>query len=283
MVQNQNRQIEAPPLGLACNWDSMKWRPPKFFRSWIPPLLLLLAASLVANVWLTRRVLDYKGRLFVARQFPDDVPLLVQKDARQLVWLSGDSRVAAWSLPDTPNRRFINRGVSGFTARQVLDRLRADLASGTRPDVVVLQAGINDVLSAGYNRPSRVAPPRPAPEEIMQQCSVDLRRAVQVARDAGSQVILLTVFPPGPYGWRDWFFWDATLEAKVPELNDSLRALSGPGVALLDSAALLAPGGRTRAEYSADSLHLNLRGYAVLTDALERTLSELAPISTPSP
>ena len=247
-------------------------------------LLLLLSASAWLNGWLTLKVLDYKGRVFLAREFPDDTPLYVARDGRQLVWLTGDSRVASWTLADTPDRRFVNRGASGFTARETLDRFRGDLAAGSKPDVVVIQSGINDVLSAGYNRPSRLPgtalrfqPTRPGPEQIMAQCANDLRDLVAAAVAAGGHVILLTVFPPGPPGIRDRFFWDAELRGFVTGLNESLEGLAGRSVTVLNAAGLLSSNDLTRKEYSADVLHLNGDGYAVLSAALEVELARLTP------
>jgi len=246
---------------------------------WTLLLCLLLMASAGFNGWLTLRVLDYKGRLLLAKEFPDQAPHFVEKDARLLVWMAGDSRVVSWNFPETPGRRVVNRGVSGFTVRETLDRFRADTTAGSRPDVVVIQAGINDVLSAGYNRPSRLppaSPPRPSPEDIMKQCAADMEKLLAAARGAGAEVILCTVFPPGPYGLRDRFFWTSGLEGRIVDLNAALRRAAGPGIHLLDAAALLAPEGRTKDAYSEDALHLNSSGYGVLTEALEAALAARA-------
>jgi lysophospholipase L1-like esterase len=249
---------------------------------------LLMAASLGLNGWLILKVLDYKGRLLLAREFPDDDALNVPKDSRAVIWMAGDSRIAAWVFPDTRSRRVVNRGVNGFTARETLDRYRADLAAGSRPDVTVIQAGINDVASAGYNRPSRLPPSaftgwpdRPGPDRIMEQCAADMRLLVRAATDAGSRVVLLTVFPPGPLELRDLFFWSEELDARVAGLNESLRSLVGPAVTVLDAATLLSDGARTKNEYSLDTLHLNAAGYAVLTNALEAALSGTGQAATP--
>ena len=265
----------------------------RFLRHrWIYVLLpaVVLGASFWLNGWLILKVLDYKGRLLLAREFPDQIPLNVPRDARQLVWLAGDSRIAAWPLSDTVFRRFVNRGVSGFTARETLDRFQADLAAGSRPDVIVIQAGINDVLSAGYNRPSRLPgaasdalPGRPGPQQIMERCAADLKTMVQTAANAGGHVILLTVFPPGPLDFRDRFFWSAELDDCVAGLNESLRRLACPSVSVLDAATLLSDSGRTKKEHSLDTLHLNSRGYELLTGALETALSTTVPPKSPAP
>ena len=260
-------------------------------RRWTAVLLSgLLTASVCLNGWLVLKVCDYKGRLLLSREFPDHTPLHVAKDGRQLVWLTGDSRVASWAMTDTAHRQFVNRGVSGFTARETLDRFRADLAAGTRPDVVVIQAGINDVLSAGYNRPSRLPPAarsyqpdRPRPGQIMEKCANDLNQLVATAVAAGGQVILLTVFPPGPAGIRDRFFWDAELRESVTRLNTSLQRLSGPSVTVLDAAGLLSSESQTRDNFSADVLHLNDEGYALLSRALEAELDRLSQSVSTAP
>jgi lysophospholipase L1-like esterase len=111
----------------------------------------------------------------------------------------------------------------------------------------------------------------------MERCAADLKLLTQTATDAGSHVVLLTVFPRGAPGIRDRFFWTDELDAHVAGLNESLRSLAGPTISVLDAAALLSEGGRTKQEYSLDSLHLNQRGYEVLTTALERVLSTVGP------
>jgi lysophospholipase L1-like esterase len=269
----QTADTAAGPKPLSGGSMNQKWR--RWRRAAILSLVLLLGFSIWLNVQLVFKVLDYKGRLFIAREFPDATPYKAEPDGRHLVWLAGDSRVEAWSMPDTEKRRFVNRGVSGFTARQTLDTFRADIATGSRPDVLVVQAGINDVLSAGYNRPSRLPaialehqPHRPGPDAIIAQCLADLQSLTEEGRRAGCRVVLLTVFPPGPYSLRDRFFWDAELESQVTALNAGLQSFAGPSVTILDTVPLLTADGRTKSAYSNDSLHLNASGYEVLSRAL---------------
>ena len=49
-------------------------------------LAVLLGASLWLNGWLVLKVLDYKGRVLLAREFPGSASLFVPKDNRRLVW-----------------------------------------------------------------------------------------------------------------------------------------------------------------------------------------------------
>ena len=260
-------------------------------RRWLSALvIILLGVSLWLNYWLTFKVLDYKGRLFLAHEFPDTEGVKVEKDSRQLVWMAGDSRIASWPLQDTASRRYINRGISGYTARETLERFRRDIAAGSRPDVLVIQAGINDVLSAGYNRRSRLPsaaikhqPDRPDAKAIIARCIAELMTLAEEGRRAGCHVVILTIFPPGPYDVRDWFFWDAALERSVTEVNEALLPLAGPSISVIDTLPLLAAGGRTLPRYSVDSLHLNSAGYEKLFSALDPVLTKLQPPDRTSP
>ena len=60
----------------------------------------------------------------------------------------GDSRVAQWALPSLPGWRVVNAGAGGWTTGQI--RLRVpQLLEEFHPDVVVVEAGINDLKYLG--------------------------------------------------------------------------------------------------------------------------------------
>jgi lysophospholipase L1-like esterase len=253
-------------------------------------LLLFLAGSIWLNGWLALKVMDYKGRLFLAHEFPDESTATILNDPKRLdVWLVGDSRIAAWTIQDTATFRFVNRGVSGFTAKDALARLKLDLAGGSRPDVVVIQAGINDVLSAGYNRPSRLpvmgirsVPNRPSPDEILEGCALALQQIVDISTAAGASVVLLKVFPPGPKDWRDVFFWDEELHRQLDTLNSRISQIQGNRLSTVDPASALATGGRTLDAYSANSIHLNEKGYEILDMVLASELAKISRLNRPA-
>jgi lysophospholipase L1-like esterase len=243
-----------------------------------------LVASVSLNVWLTMKVMDYKGRLFLARQFPDDVGARIEPDSRSTILLVGDSRIHQWSLPDTPKRRHVNRGVSGYTAREALTRLRLDLAAAPKLDAIVIQVGVNDILSAGYNRRSRLpssslegAEGRPEPAQIMESALQNLRILVEEARRAAPRVFVFSLFPTGPIGYRDLFFWDAEMEAHLAQMNTGIKGLADGAVEIVDTEPLLATpdSGRGNPENYTDAYHLNARGYQILTQALDSRLGNL--------
>lgn len=159
----------------------------------------------------------------------------------------GDSRADWWVAPQIDGLVCLCRGFPGASAAYVLRRLPGALAP-LRPDVVVVQAGVNDLVSLG----------KPGP--VLQAIAA----IVDGARGLGAQVVLTTIFPlaRGPLP-------DAAVQAAIAELNDQLRGLAAPGVALLDSAAALAdPDGYVRDAYAADELHLSAAGYMALNAAL---------------
>ncbi len=251
-------------------------------------LLILLGSSGILNVWLILKVLDYKGRVFLARQFSDPAPLPMVVDERPQLWMIGDSRAQAWLPRDTPQRRVINRGISGFTIKDTLEQLRADLASGHKPSTIVIQVGINDILSVGYNRPSRLPssafngwPDRPGPAVIMGQAFRDLESLVKMSLESNRRVVISPIFPPGPLGIRDRFFWSSELDSWLAEMNHRILSLGDTGVVICDCSAVLSPGGRVAAAYSGDALHLNAAGYKLLTAELENILSKTNPAFRP--
>ncbi len=247
-------------------------------------ILILLGSSGAVNVWLILKVLDYKGRVFLARQFPDPVPIPVVVDERSQLWLIGDSRVQAWFPGDTPERKVINRGISGFTVKDTLEQLRSDLSSGHKPSTIVIQVGINDILSAGYNRPSRLPagafngwPDRPGPAAIMGEAFRNLEALVNISLKSQRRVVIFTVFPPGPLGLRDRFFWSSEMDEWLAELNQKIIALKDKGILVCDSSSAISQAGRVKSVYSKDALHLNAAGYEVLTAELESILSHSNP------
>ena len=68
------------------------------------------------------------------------------------IWMIGDSRIARWDtgLLDT-GLQIANLGMEGQTSTQVLYRFKNDLGIDT-PDIVILEAGINDLKVIGLDR-----------------------------------------------------------------------------------------------------------------------------------
>ncbi len=173
----------------------------------------------------------------------------------------GDSRALMWTSPAALTEyRVVNRGIGNQTTAQVSLRLEADLAP-LRPDIVVLEAGVND-LKAVAEFPERR-------DEIVDDCERNIDRMVARIRSMNAKVVLVGIFGIGDLAvWRKPF-WSDDVITVVRRVNAHLRSLASNGVLLLDPDPILDDSrGRIKAEYQSDFLHLDEAGYAALNDRL---------------
>jgi len=147
------------------------------------------------------------------------------------------ARLTGWQV--------VNAGVPGETAAQVLARLPALLAEH-QPALVILGAGGNDFL-------------RRLPEADVE---ASLRRAIGLARDAGSQVVLVGVPRPTVA---------ARLGAALEDHSLYERLASEGGIPLHG-------GGWARvlgdASLRSDDIHANAAGYRAFAEGLAARLRE---------
>lgn len=230
-------------------------------------LSMLLAASAALNVALFERGRMYYLQLNETRlsplgleAFPSELDGAIGD--RRLVFY-GDSRAALWPAPAVTGWTVINRGIGAQTTAQVALRFDQHLAP-LRPDVVVLQAGINDLKTLPLFPERRDA--------IIAACLANLRGLIAQTQELGAVVVVTTIFPVGQPPPERWIFWSDDIAQAVAAVNADLRALAGGRVLVLDAYALLAGAdGLIRPQYSADELHLNAAGY----ESLNRALAEL--------
>lgn len=174
--------------------------------------------------------------------------------SRRIVFF-GDSRAEWWRLPELPGRHCVNAGVPGATATYLAQRFQAMVAP-LRPDIVVVQMGVNDLVELTGRAPDR--------ERRVSAVRAAIASVVADARALGARVILTTIFPlaRGPYAGR-------AIQEAITAVNQGLPSLAAPDVQLLDSAAALCgPDGYVRDAYAEDEAHLNAAGYAALNAAL---------------
>jgi len=179
---------------------------------------------------------------------------------RRIVFF-GDSRADWWLVPQLAGASCVARGVPGASSGYLLQRF-ISIVAPLRPDLVVVQMGVNDLadLTLGHRE--------------MAQVVTTTRRAIEAvvvkARELGARVVLTTIFPlaHGPLP-------DAAVQRAIAEVNRELLGLRMAGVAVLDSAAVLAgPDGYVRDAYADDELHLSAAGYAAINAALVPLLGD---------
>lgn len=166
----------------------------------------------------------------------------------------GDSRAAWWTTPRLPGVQCLSRGFPGAGSDELLWCFQQTVAP-LKPDIVVLQLGVNDLAALGRHA---------EPGQLLAATGRNIAAVVAQARELGARVVLTTIFPPAR-----GFFPDTELQSAIAVVNAGLRELAAPDVQLLDSAAVLTgPDGYVYAVYAEDELHLSAEGYAALNVAL---------------
>jgi lysophospholipase L1-like esterase len=239
-------------------------------------VLVALLASLAGNVILYRQAVETYRELQTVRMDPTyakefepanaELPPVAAGQKR--VVLFGDSRIAMWNPPpQVAGVQFVNRGVGGETTDEILLRLDRDVIA-LKPDVVVLEMGINDLKTLGLF-PGKE-------QEIINSFQRNADLVLERLRSQKIEVVLLTVFPPGQVPLARRMLWsDATRDA-VANFNRRALGLHLPDVTVVDCDAALADGNRLRREYALDTLHLSPAGYVVLNRRVEPVIAGLS-------
>jgi lysophospholipase L1-like esterase len=173
---------------------------------------------------------------------------------RRIVFF-GDSRADWWHVPVLPGFQCIAAGVPGASAPYLARRFHAMVAP-LRPDIVVVQMGVNDL--AGLHPGSREV------ETVVAATRDAIVAVLRSARNLGAHVVVTTVFP-----LARGYLPDQVVQEAIKAVNAGLPSLAGEGVQVFDSAAVLAgANGYVLPAYADDELHLSPAGYAALNEAL---------------
>jgi lysophospholipase L1-like esterase len=187
---------------------------------------------------------------------------------RRVVFM-GDSITDNWSKTSYggffPGKPYVNRGIGAQTTAQMLIRFRADVIA-LKPRVVVILAGTNDVSgNAGTVAPAAIED--------------NLASMAELAKIAGIKVVLASLLP----------VTDAKKDAKGQPIQrttdrppETIHAINAwiaayarkSGHVFLDyHAALIDERGALRAELTADGLHPNAAGYAIMAPLAEKAIA----------
>jgi lysophospholipase L1-like esterase len=223
----------------------------------------VLGVSLVANVGLVGTCMELyrreqRVRLHPAFPVPTAVPRVEQ---RTHVLFLGDSRMQEW--PDLPRDRFttVNAGGGGETTAQIRLRAAATL-DAVRPELVVLQAGVNDLKTIGA-LPDRA-------KDIEASCLANLAALVELCRERNARVVLVPIMPTARPSLLRRIVWSSEIDAARLRVNAELRRrfADSPGVALLDELRVGA------ADYR-DTLHFTPTAYGKLEAAALSAITAL--------
>lgn len=190
----------------------------------------------------------------------DDAKIGPPAAGEKRVVFMGDSITDGWirRAPDFfQGKPYLDRGISGQTTPQMLVRFRQDVVN-LRPKVVVILAGINDI--AGNTGP--------ATPEMIQDNLVSM---VDLARANGIKVVLSSITPADDFWWNP-----GTKPAnRIAEMNTWIKAFAAKhALVYLDYySAMVGDNGGMRREFTADGVHPNPEGYAVMGKLAEKAIA----------
>lgn len=237
-------------------------------------LAAIALASLFANVVLLLAARNSYARYKLSTVFPYNSERFKGSDVaenkrtgKQLIVFFGDSRIKQWTsfLPDDAAYISLNRGIGGETTAQLKLRIQEDVVAHS-PNIVVIQAGINDLTTIG------LVPERS--EEIKLQLKQNMQEMVSILLDHDIKVVLTTIIPPAEPNLVRRIIWNSSIDDAVVELNQNLRsAYRDENVLVLDIyKALQDEHGEWQDGVNKDTLHLTARGYEKMNLVLKEAL-----------
>jgi lysophospholipase L1-like esterase len=180
----------------------------------------------------------------------------------------GDSITDAWPQPRFgeffSGKPYVGRGISGQTTPQMLIRFRPDVIA-LKPKAVVILAGTNDI--AGNTGPM-------TNEEIQ----ANMASMAELAKANGIRVVLSSILPVSAYHTAPNGIPQTTSRpmARITALNEWIKeyAASERHVYLDYFPAMVDATGLLREDLSADDLHPNAKGYAVMGPLAEAAIKQ---------
>ncbi|MBC8301182.1 MAG: acylhydrolase [Pelagibacterales bacterium] len=176
--------------------------------------------------------------------------------------LMGDSITESWSSysPDffSNNSYLINKGISGETTSQMLDRFDSDVLS-LKPESVIILAGINDIAqNTGYISVSEIF--------------YNVVLMTNLAQKTHINPVLCSVLPANKLPWRP----DIKPAELVIELNQKIKNYCKENnIVYLDYfSSMVGEKKELRPELTYDGVHPNKEGYIIMEELLETVLKK---------
>ena len=200
-------------------------------------LLAGIAAAQAGDLAQAHLLHDFGG---LVRYGSEDAELGPPKPGENRVVFLGDDVTELWgqgSAKFFPGKPYVNRGIARQTTAQMLVRFHQD-AVALKPKVVVIQAGMNDLLVAT--------------EGVMADNFMSM---MDIARANGIRVVLAS--------------------GKIISLNGWIKDFAArSGAVYLDYYSALAEGRNFRKELTEDGLLPNDAGYSVMAPLAEKAIAE---------
>ena len=187
--------------------------------------------------------------------------------ADNTIVLYGDSRMETWNpAPESDSYQFVNAGIAGETTSEMRRRFEHDVLR-LQPDIVIIQAGVNDLTAAVTKGISE-------PNILVSAMRTNLRYFIATLEDQSIDVIVTSIIPVKPLNLKRKAFWKNSLTDQVNETNSWLKQttleLNADWFDLdrlyLDEAGALLD------NFYYDTLHINRKGYRILNQHLKEYL-----------
>ena len=217
-------------------------------------LLAGIVAAQAGDLSQTHLLHDYGGLI---RYGSEDAELGPPKPGENRVVFLGDDVTELWgrgSAQFFPGKPYVNRGIARQTTAQMLVRFHQDVVA-LKPNVVVIQAGMNDLLVAT--------------EGVMADNFMSM---MDIARANGIRVVLASVTPV-----CDCYTKQTALrpQGKIISLNGWIKDFAArSGAVYLDYYSALAEGRNFKKELTGDGLLPNDAGYGVMAPLAEKAIAE---------
>lgn len=174
----------------------------------------------------------------------------------------GDSIFENWIKyqPDFfPEGIYINKGISGQTSAEMLERFKQDVID-LHPDTVVLLSGTNDI--------AKILTP-----DVVENIKRNIEAMVSMAQQSKIKILLCSVLPV------DTYFWAPASHPldKIPPLNTWIAGFAKQQhLVFVDFySKMVGPNGGMKKELADDGVHPNLMGYKNMRVTLEEKLGIL--------
>src|SRR5450759_1921160 len=219
-------------------------------------LLLLagFAAAQTGDLTLRHPLRDWGGLI---RYGSENADLGPPKPGENRVVFLGDDITELWGRGNAkffPGKPYLNRGIAGQTSPQMLVRFHQDVVA-LQPKVVVIQAGVNDLLVAS--------------EGVIADNYMSM---VDIAKANGIRVVLASLTPV-----CDCYTRQTGLrpQGKIISLNGWIKDYAArSGAVYLDYYSALAEGRNFKKELTGDGMFPNHAGYGVMAPLAEKAIAE---------
>ena len=187
------------------------------------------------------------------------------------VVLFGDSRVQNWiPAPEIDNTIFINAGINGETTTEMRRRFQHDVLRH-QPDIVVMQAGVND-LTAAVTRGIE------DPQELIDIMHSNMQYYIDALKDQNIQLVITSIFPNSTYSIPKRLFWHGSLSTDIVNSNRIIEGFANSsGANYLDLSSVFYRDSSTlNRDMFIDTLHINASAYSEINKALSELLPTLS-------